>query len=68
VLFGRTVLEVEQGNTAFGGNGAKANYVAVNGHIDVGPALISEALSRLPTKHHRFAMVRGPRQNRAFDE
>jgi acyl-CoA reductase-like NAD-dependent aldehyde dehydrogenase len=47
VLFGRTVLEVEQGNTAFGGNGAKANYVAYHDRIEVGPALISEALSRV---------------------
>jgi acyl-CoA reductase-like NAD-dependent aldehyde dehydrogenase len=45
VLYGRTVLEVEQGNTAFGGNGTKANYVAFGNHVEVGPALISEALA-----------------------
>lgn len=44
VLFDQTVLDVEQGNTAFGGFGAKSNYVAYRGRVEVGPALISEAL------------------------
>lgn len=47
VLFNRTVLDVEQGNTAFGGNGPKANYVVLGGkNVIVGPALISETLAR----------------------
>jgi acyl-CoA reductase-like NAD-dependent aldehyde dehydrogenase len=46
VLFDRTVLEVEQGNTAFGGNGPKSNYVAFDEQIEVGPARMSEALAR----------------------
>jgi acyl-CoA reductase-like NAD-dependent aldehyde dehydrogenase len=46
VLFNRTVLEVEQGNAAFGGNGAKANYVAYDGDLEVGPSLMTEALAR----------------------
>jgi acyl-CoA reductase-like NAD-dependent aldehyde dehydrogenase len=44
VLFDRTVLDVEQGNTAFGGNGCKANYVALGEEKIVGPILISQAL------------------------
>jgi acyl-CoA reductase-like NAD-dependent aldehyde dehydrogenase len=46
VLFDATVLDVEQGNNAFGGNGAKANYVARGNDIEVGPALMSETLAR----------------------
>jgi acyl-CoA reductase-like NAD-dependent aldehyde dehydrogenase len=46
VLFNQTVLEVEQGNTAFGGNGSKANYVAHASNIEVGPSLMTEALAR----------------------
>ena len=46
VLFNRTVLDVEQGNTAFGGNGSKANYVVLGGKdVIVGPALISETIA-----------------------
>jgi aldehyde dehydrogenase (NAD+) len=58
VLFNRTVLEIEQGNTAFGGNGAKANYVAMREHVEVGPALISEALARTHARPKRgFSVV-----------
>jgi acyl-CoA reductase-like NAD-dependent aldehyde dehydrogenase len=45
VLFNQTVLEVEQGNTAFGGNGAKANYIALGAEIEVGPSLMTDALA-----------------------
>lgn len=45
VLFDQTVLDVEQGNVAFGGNGAKANFVAYGGAVEVGPSLMSEALA-----------------------
>jgi aldehyde dehydrogenase (NAD+) len=45
VLFNRTVLEVEQGNTAFGGNGAKANYIATATKTEVGPSLMTQALA-----------------------
>lgn len=59
VLFDRTVLEVEQGNTAFGGNGSCANYVARGSDITVGPFLISEALSHAArTAAPRLAPVR----------
>jgi acyl-CoA reductase-like NAD-dependent aldehyde dehydrogenase len=46
VLFNATVLEVEQGNTPFGGNGSKANYVAFDNEVEVGPARMTEALAR----------------------
>lgn len=45
VLFNRTVLDVEQGNSAFGGNGCKSNYVAYGDEVVVGPGLITEALA-----------------------
>jgi acyl-CoA reductase-like NAD-dependent aldehyde dehydrogenase len=44
VLFNQTVLDVEQGNSAFGGNGSKANYVALGEEVIVGPVLMSRAL------------------------
>lgn len=57
VLFGKTVLDVEQGNTAFGGNGAKSNYVAFGDQKIVGPVLISQALGQRPDDHGRFCEV-----------
>ena len=45
VLFEQTVLQAEQGNIAFGGNGAKSNYIACGDDIEVGPALMTEALA-----------------------
>lgn len=64
VLHEQTVLDVEQGNTAFGGNGSKANYVAYRNEIEVGPALISEALARAVPARHRglFDVHHGPRR------
>jgi aldehyde dehydrogenase (NAD+) len=47
VLTNRTVLDVEQGNTAYGGNGSKANYVALGDEIQRGPVLVSESLARI---------------------
>ncbi|MEY2470770.1 MAG: hypothetical protein QOK28_99 [Actinomycetota bacterium] len=46
VLFNQTVLQAEQGNIAFGGNGAKSNYIAYRDEIEVGPALMTDALAR----------------------
>jgi len=46
ILHNTTVLEVEQGNTAYGGWGPRANFVARGRHMEVGPVLISEALAR----------------------
>lgn len=46
VLFNQTVLQAEQGNIAFGGNGPKSNYVAHGDVVEVGPALITEVLAR----------------------
>jgi acyl-CoA reductase-like NAD-dependent aldehyde dehydrogenase len=66
VLFNRTVLEVEQGNTAFGGNGAKSNYVALGSEVTVGPVLISEALARAaaPSRRHLSPVAARPRTDR----
>jgi acyl-CoA reductase-like NAD-dependent aldehyde dehydrogenase len=58
VLYDQTVLDVEQGNTAFGGNGAKANYVALGGHVEIGPVLISQALARAPQPSRRASAAR----------
>lgn len=46
-LINQTVLEVEDGNEAYGGWGPKANFVARGAHHKVGPVLISEALAGL---------------------
>lgn len=46
VLFNQTVLQAEQGNIAFGGNGAKSNFIAYGDEIEVGPALMTEALAQ----------------------
>ncbi|MEY2424796.1 MAG: hypothetical protein QOI61_368 [Actinomycetota bacterium] len=60
VLFNMTVLDVEQGNTAFGGCGAKSNYVALEDDVFVGPGLISEALGRIaaPTTPRTLSLSR----------
>jgi aldehyde dehydrogenase (NAD+) len=60
VLFEMTVLDVEQGNTAFGGCGAKSNYVALDDEVSVGPGLISEALARIatPTQNRTVSRAR----------
>lgn len=45
ILRGATVLEVEQGNTAYGGNGPKANFVRSGEVKVVGPVLVSQSMA-----------------------
>ena len=51
VLQNRTILDVEQGNTAYGGNGPKANYVIHGDDVRIGPILISESLASTRVHH-----------------
>ncbi len=44
LLENRTVLDIEQGNTAFGGFGPRANFVSSRGKVTVRPVLISREI------------------------
>jgi acyl-CoA reductase-like NAD-dependent aldehyde dehydrogenase len=60
VLFNQTVLQAEQGNIAFGGNGAKSNYIAYGDDVEVGPALVTDVLARHLQRRNEEAATRTP--------